>query len=113
ELMNMYSPVPNGEQPNDGEESANDSVEVDHAEDSEGGANDLEEGEEEVQSPPCTEHRSKQRQDPAVVPSRTLASSTRNPKHDRAVPSESTEKAAKQPRSNAPKPWKALPRMKI
>ncbi|KAI5008426.1 hypothetical protein ZWY2020_009474 [Hordeum vulgare] len=113
ELTNMYSPVPNGEQPDEGEESAHDSANVDFAEDIEGGDDDSEESEEEVRSPARIEHQPKQREDPAAVPSRTLASSTRNSKPERAATSESTKKAAKRPRSDAPKPRKALPRMKI
>jgi hypothetical protein len=112
----MYSPVPNGEQPEDGEESAGDSVDVDYADDSEGSDDDLEEieeGEVEAQAPSRIERRTKQREDPEAAPSKTLVSSTRNPKRDRAATSGSTEKAAKQPKPDAPKPRKALPRIKI
>ena len=109
----MYSPVPNGEQPEDGEESAGGSADVDYADDSEGSDDDLEEIEEEVQARPRIERRTKQREDPEAAPSRTLASSTRNPKRDRAATPGLTEKAAKQPRSDTPKPRKALPRIKI
>ena len=109
----MYSPVPNGEQPDDEEGSTGGSADLDYVEDSEGSGDDPEGSEEEIQFPLRTEHHSKQRQDPAAIPSRTLASSTRNPKRDCAATSESTEKAAKQHRSDAPKPRKALPRMKI
>ena len=109
----MFSPVPNGEQLEDGEVSAGGSVDKDHVNDSEDGDDDTEESEDEVQSPPRTERRSKQNQDPEVVPSRTVASSTRNPKRGRAATPESSEKIAKQPRPDAPKPRKALPRIKI
>lgn len=111
----MYSPVPNGGRSwhDGGEESAGGSVDTDYADDGEGGDDDSEESEEDVPSPPRTEQRSKQRQDPAALPSKTLASRTRNPKRDRAATSESTEKVAKQPNSAPPKPRKALPRMKI
>ena len=109
----MYSPVPNGSQPDDGEESAGGSADVDYADDSEDSDDDLEEGEVEVQDLPRIEHHTKQHEDPEAIPSKTLASSTRNPKRDRAATFESTEKAVKQPRSDAPKPRKALPHMKI
>ncbi|KAI5017563.1 hypothetical protein ZWY2020_042451 [Hordeum vulgare] len=113
ELMNMYSPVANGGQPDDGEESAGGNIVTDYGDDSEGGDDDSEESEEYVESPPRAEQRSKQHQDPATVPSRTLPSRTRNPKRDRAATYESTKKVAKQPKSALPKPRKALPHMKI
>ena len=109
----MYSPVPNGEQPDNEEGSADGSADVDYADDSKGSDDDLEEGEVEAQAPLRIERRTKQREDPEAAPSKTLASSTRNPKHDRATTPRLTEKAAKQPRLDAPKPRKALPRIKI
>ena len=109
----MYSPVPNGEQPDDEEGSTGGSADVYYADDSEDSGDDLEEGKVEVQALPRIERRTKQREDPEAVPSKTLVSSTRNPKRDRAATSEPTEKVAKQPRSDAPKPRKALPLMKI
>ncbi|XP_044960735.1 uncharacterized protein LOC123411834 isoform X2 [Hordeum vulgare subsp. vulgare] len=53
------------------------------------------------------------RHDPVATPSNTLVSSTRNVKRDRAVATGSAEKAAKQPKPDAPKPRKALPQMRI
>jgi hypothetical protein len=108
----MISPVPNGEQLKDGEVRAGSSADVDIVENSEGSNDDSEESEDEVQSP-HSERRSKRGQDPEAVPSKTVASSTRNMKHGWAAMPESTEKATKQPRYDAPKPRKALPRMKI
>ena len=55
----MYSPVPNGEQPDDEEGSADGSADVDYADHSEGSDDNLEEGEVEAQAPPCIEHRTK------------------------------------------------------
>ncbi|KAI4997998.1 hypothetical protein ZWY2020_053340 [Hordeum vulgare] len=110
---NMHSPVPNGDQLDVGGESKGGSTDNDYVEDSKGSEDDSEESEEEIQSPPRTEFRSKHHHDPAATPSKTLASSTRNVKRDQAATTESAEKAAKQPKPDAPKPRKALPRMRI
>ncbi|KAI4977955.1 hypothetical protein ZWY2020_014509 [Hordeum vulgare] len=110
---NMHSPVPNGDQLDVGAEREGGSADSDYAEDNEGSKDDLEESEEEIESPPCTESRSKHRHDPAATPSKTLVSSTRNVKRDRAATTELAEKAAKQPKPHAPKPRKAIPRMRI
>jgi hypothetical protein len=109
----MYSPVPNGEQPDEDEGSVDGSVDGDYADDSESSDDDLEEDEVEAQVPSRTKCRTKQQEDPGVAPSKTVASSTRNPKRDRAATSGSAEKAAKQLKPDAPKPRKALPRIKI
>ncbi|KAI4980669.1 hypothetical protein ZWY2020_021154 [Hordeum vulgare] len=113
ELKNMYSPMPNGENLDAGGENEGGSTDSDYAKESEGSEDDSEESEEELQSPPYNETRSKHRQDPAAIPSKTLVSSTRNVKRDRTVTTESAEKAAKQPKPNAPKPRKALPEMRL
>jgi hypothetical protein len=109
----MYSPVPNGEHPDEEEGSVDGSADGDYADDSEGSDDDLEEDEVEAQVPSRTERHTKQQNDPEVAPSKTVASSTRNPKRDRVATSGSTEKAAKQLKPDAPKPRKALPRIKI
>jgi hypothetical protein len=113
EHTNMFSPVPNGEQLEDGEVSAGGSVDEDHVDDSEDHEDDSEESEDEVPSPPRNERHSKKNQDLEAVPSKTVASSTRSSKRGRAATPESTEKAAKQPKPDVPKPRKALPRIKI
>ncbi|KAI4984200.1 hypothetical protein ZWY2020_046572 [Hordeum vulgare] len=113
ELTNMYSPVSNGEQVDASGESEGGSADSDYTEDIEGSDYDSEEIEEEVQSPPCNESRSKHSQDPAATPSKTLVSNTRNVKRDRAATTESAEKAAKHPKPDAPKTRKALPQMRI
>jgi hypothetical protein len=50
----MYSPVPNGEQLVEGNESEGGSASIDYADDSENSSDDSEESDE-VESPPCTE----------------------------------------------------------
>ncbi|KAI4987810.1 hypothetical protein ZWY2020_028568 [Hordeum vulgare] len=96
-----------------GGESEGGSANNDYAEDSKGSEDDSEESEEEIESPPHIESRSKHHHDTAATPSKTLASSTRDVKRDRAATSELAEKAAKQPNPDAPKPRKALSRMRI
>uniref|UniRef100_A0A8I6X1Z3 Uncharacterized protein n=1 Tax=Hordeum vulgare subsp. vulgare TaxID=112509 RepID=A0A8I6X1Z3_HORVV len=113
EWTNMHSPMPNGDQLDVGGESEGGSINIDYAEDSEGSEDDSEESEEEIQPPPRTESRSKHHHDLVATPSKTLVSSTRNVKRDRAAATESAEKAAKQPKSDAPKPRKALSQMRI
>ncbi|KAI4978033.1 hypothetical protein ZWY2020_014587 [Hordeum vulgare] len=113
ECTNMHSLVPNGAHLDIGGESKGGSIDSDYDEDNEGSEDDSGESEEENQSPPCPESRYKHRHDPVSTPSKTLVSSTRNVKRDRAVATEYAEKAAKQPKPDAPKPRKTLPRMKI
>ena len=55
----MYSPVPNGEQPDDEEGSADGIADIDYADDSEGSDDDLEEDEVEAQAPLRIERRTK------------------------------------------------------
>ena len=110
----MYSPVPNGGQNFEGVGSEGDSDNISYAEDSEGSGDDSEESKEvEVVSPPRTEGRSKQHQDPAVAQGRTVGSTTRSSKRTRTPTPEPTEKVAKQPKVTTTKPWKALPRIKV
>ena len=114
----MISLMPNGEQLEEGEVSEGGSVDEERANDSEDN-NDEEEGSEwvasrdDAPSPPRRERRSKAGQEPEAAPSKTLASSTRNTKRGRHPTPKSAEKASKQPKPDAPKPRKALPRMKI
>ncbi|KAI4972862.1 hypothetical protein ZWY2020_003787, partial [Hordeum vulgare] len=113
EWTNMHSPMSNRDQVDVGGESEGGSADIDYVEDSEGSEDDSEESEEEIQSPPCIDSRSKHCHDPAATPRKTLVSSTRNVKHDRVATTESAEKATKQPKPNAPKPRKVVPRMRI
>ena len=110
----MYSPVPNGGQNVEGVGSEGDSDNISYAEDSEGSSDDSKESEEvKVVSPPRTEGRSKQQQDPAVTQGRTVGSTTRSSKRTRTPTPEPTEKVAKQPKVTTTKPRKALPRIKV
>ena len=116
----MISPVPNGEHLEEGELSAGGSVDGERAEDSDGNEDDdeAEDSEwvasgEDAPSPPRKERRAKANQDPGAAPSKTVASSTRNPKRGRTTTPDSAEKVSKLPKPGVPKPRKALPRMKI
>ncbi|KAI4974960.1 hypothetical protein ZWY2020_048567 [Hordeum vulgare] len=113
EWTNLHSPVPNGEQFDLGEESEGGSADSEYVDDIEESEDASEDSEEEEQSPPCREPRTKQRHDPSAAPSKTVASSSRSMKRDRAVAPDSTEKDATQPKPDAPKLRKALPRMRI
>ncbi|KAI4983741.1 hypothetical protein ZWY2020_025607 [Hordeum vulgare] len=113
EWTNLHSPVPNGDEFDIGGESEGGSIDSDYVDDSEESEDDLDDSEELKQSLPRLELRSKHRHDPMTSPSKTLASSSRNVKCDRAVATDFEEKAAKQPKPDAPKPQKALPRMRI
>ncbi|XP_044952205.1 uncharacterized protein LOC123402355 isoform X2 [Hordeum vulgare subsp. vulgare] len=113
EWTNLHSPVPNMEQFDLGAESEGGSAESEYVVDSEESEDASDGSEEEEQPPPCREPRSKQRHDPVAAPSKTVTSSSRNVKRDRAAATDSVEKAAKQPKPDAPKLRKALPRMRI
>ncbi|KAI4996189.1 hypothetical protein ZWY2020_046780, partial [Hordeum vulgare] len=113
EWTNLHSPVPNGEQFNLGGESEGGSVDSEYVDDSEESEDASEDSEEEEQSPPHREPQTKQRHDPSAAPNKTIASSRRSVKRDRAVAPDSPEKVAKQPKPDALKLRKALPRMRI
>lgn len=106
------SPVPNGEQPVEGMESDGGSADMDYADDSEDDSEGSD-GSEEVESPPRTERRSKANQDRSIGQSKVPASSGRNPKRTRTTTPVPDEKTAKQLKTAAPKPRKALPRNKV
>lgn len=109
----MHSAIPNMDQFDIGGESEGDSVDSDYAEANEESEDDSGDSEEEDESHPRPEPWSKHRHDPAVAPSKILASISRNMKRDRAGATDSMQKASKQPKPDAPKPRKALPRMRI
>lgn len=109
----MYSPMPNGEQLDAGGESEGSNADSDYAEDRRGAKMTWRRVKKRFSLLHATSLDSKHRQDPASTPSKTLASSTRNVKHDRAATTESVEKVAKQPKLDAPIPRKAVPRMRI
>lgn len=111
-FMKMYSPVLNGEHFTEGVESANESTDIDYANNSEDESDDSDHSEE-VDSPPHTEHRTKQTQDPVTSRGKAMVSSGRNPKRTRTPTPGPTEKTAKQAKVIPPKPRKALPRIKV
>jgi hypothetical protein len=108
----MYSPVPNGDQLIEGNESEGGSVSIDYADDSEDSSDDSEESDA-VESPPWTERRSKQAQDPVAGQGKAVVSSARNSKHTWTATPDPIEKSAKQPKVAPVKPRKALPRIKV
>ena len=103
----MYS-MPNGEQHQGGVESEGVSTDIEYADDSE----DFDSSEE-VDSPPRSERRSKQSQDPTGGDDKVVASSAKIPKRTRTSTPEPIEKAARQAKVVPPKPQKALPRIKV
>ena len=108
----MYSPMPNGEQHLEGAESEGGSADIEYADDSEDNSDDSNSSEE-VESPPCTERRTKANQDPSANQGKALASSGRNPKRTRTATPDPTEKIVKHLKVAPPKPRKALPRIKV
>ena len=107
----MYSPMPNGEQHLGGAEREGGSADIDYPDDSDNDSDDSDDREE-VESPPRSEHRSKQSQDPAADHGKAAASSVKTQKCTRKTP-EPSEKVAKQAKVIPPKPRKALPRIKV
>ena len=107
----MLSPVLNGEQLVEGMEREGGSADNDYADDIEDISDDSEESEE-VESPPQTEHRSKQIQDPVIRQGSVVASSVSNPKCTQTATPNPTEKSSKHPKVALVKPRKALPRIK-
>ena len=82
--------MPNGEQVKEGTESTDWQSPDDHEDDSDNSG-----GSEEVDSPPSSEHRSKQSQDPAGGRGKAAPPSTQVQKRTRTSSPEPTEKAAK------------------
>nr|XP_020153410.1 nucleolar and coiled-body phosphoprotein 1-like [Aegilops tauschii subsp. strangulata] len=107
----MYS-MPNGEQEQEGEVSGGESGDwqSDGGEDKE--SEDSSNGEE-VESPPCSERRSKQRQDPVSVRGKATAPTGQTSKRTQTSSHVPTEKAPKQPKVAPSKPRKALPKIKV
>ncbi|XP_044335082.1 histone-lysine N-methyltransferase SETD1A [Triticum aestivum] len=109
----MYS-MPNGDQEQDleGEASGGESGEwrSDDEEDEE--SDDLSD-EEEVDSPPCREKRSKLSHDLASASGKATAQTGQSSKRPRTSSPASTEKASKQPKATPSKPPKALPKIKV
>ena len=106
--------MPNGEQEQEqeGEASGGDSGDW-H---SDGGGDEESEDSssgEEVDSPPRSERRSKQRQDPTSVRGKAVAQSAHTSKRPRTSSPIPTEKAPKQLKVAPSKPRKALPKIKV
>lgn len=107
----MYS-MPNGDQAQEGEASADESTQWQSGDSDEEESNDSSSSEE-VESPPCSERRSKQTHDPAGGRGKAIASSTQASKRARTSTLDPTEKAPKQPKVAPAKPRKALPKIKV
>ena len=90
----MFLPVPNGEQLIEGMESEGGSADIEYTDDNDG-SSDASEESEEVESPPHTERRSKQTQDPPASQGKAVMSSVRNPKRTRNTTPNLTEKSIK------------------
>ena len=108
----MYSAGPNGDQLVEGMVSDGGSADMDYANDSEDDGDDSDDSEE-VESPPRTEHRTKQTQDPAASQGMVVVSTVKNQKRTRTPNPDPTEKTAKQAKAVPPKPRKAPPRIKV
>ncbi|XBH84857.1 hypothetical protein VPH35_072927 [Triticum aestivum] len=93
DFTNMYSPVPNGEA-HQGESEGSDDFE--YANDSSDDICDDSDDEDEVESPPRTEHRSKQIQDPMDCHGKAAASSVKTQKRARTTTPDPSEKVSKQ-----------------
>ena len=106
--------MPNGEQAHEGAESTDESADWKSPDDDdEEESNELDNEEEEVNSPPCTKHRSKQFHDPAGGRNKAMAPSTQVHKRTRTSTPEPSEKVAKQPKVAPSKSRKTLPKIKM
>ena len=101
----MYSML-NGDHHQEGVESEVGSADFEYADESE-------EDNEEFDSLPHSEGRSKKSQDPAGGHGNAAASSAKIPKCTQMSTPDPTEKAVKQAKVAPPKPRKALPRIKV
>ena len=104
--------MPNGEQLQEGAESDADSAEWEYADDSDEDDEDSSSGEE-VDSPPRSEHHSKQSQDLAGGRGKTAPPGTKVPKRTRTSTPQPSKKAVKQPKVVPLKPRKASPKIKV
>ena len=109
--------MPNGEQSleqdQEGEDSAQESGDWQSPEDDDEEESDESDDDEVGDSPPRSERRSKQLQDPAGGRGKTVAPSTQALKRTRTLTPEPTEKVAKQPKVAPSKPRKTLPKIKM
>ena len=86
----MFSPVLNGEQLIEGAESEGGSADISYAKESEGGSDGSKESEE-VESPPCTERRTKAIQDQSANQGNALAPSVRHLQYTRSATPDPSE----------------------
>uniref|UniRef100_A0A8I7BCW2 Uncharacterized protein n=1 Tax=Hordeum vulgare subsp. vulgare TaxID=112509 RepID=A0A8I7BCW2_HORVV len=126
---NWFSPVSNGNPEEEEEEGSQEgSVESaeyvsDSGESEEEDSGEEEEDEERDSPPPRPEHRSKRRHEPAVPsappasssapPAAPVAPSVRGTKRARDAAAEPAGQSSRAPKPSGPKPWKALPRMRV
>ena len=109
--------MPNGEQAleqdQEGGDSTEESGEWESPADGEDDQSDESDDEEVADSPPRSEHRSKQRHDPVSRRGKAVASSAPSHKRARSPTPDLTEKVTKQPKANPSKSRKTLPRIKM
>ena len=109
--------MPNGEQAleqdYEGEDNAEESGEWESPTVDDEGESDESDDEEVVDSPPCSDHPSKQHHDPAGRRGKAVASSTPSQKRARSSTPELAEKVTKQPKINPSKARKTLPKIKM
>ncbi|KAF7011705.1 hypothetical protein CFC21_051380 [Triticum aestivum] len=92
-FTNMYSPVPNRE-PHHGESEG--SGDFEYAYDNSDDVSDDSDDDDKVESPPHSERRSKQTQEPAADHGKAVRSSAKTQDHARTTTPEPSEKVAKQ-----------------
>ncbi|XBH98006.1 hypothetical protein VPH35_127586 [Triticum aestivum] len=90
-FTNMYSPVPNGE-PHHRRAESEGSDDIEYADD----VSDDSNNDDEVESSPCFEHRSKQTEEPVADHGKAVALSVKTLKRTRTTTAEPSEKVAKQ-----------------
>ena len=109
--------MPNGEQAleqdHEGEDSAEESGEWESPADGDEDESDESDDDEVADSPPRSEHRSKQHHDPAGRRGKAVASSTPSQKRARSSTPELAEKVTKQPKINPSKARKTLPKINM
>ena len=109
--------MPNGKhalvQDEEGEASAEESGDWESSDEEEEEESEESDDEEEVDSPSCSEHRSKQHHDPSGERGKNMAPSTHAQKRTRTSTLEPMEKVAKQPKVVPSKARKTLPKIKM
>nr|XP_040258694.1 uncharacterized protein LOC120975995 [Aegilops tauschii subsp. strangulata] len=106
-------PRPALEQDHEGEDSAEESGDWESPDDDDEDESDESDEEEVANSPPRSERRFKQHQDPAGRHGKAVASSAQPQKRARSSTQELAEKVTKQPKINPSKARKTLPKIKM